>query len=77
MNPAQPPSEQLPDAHCFLADLAWPDADGCAPGRVLAVPVGATEQHGPHLPLCTDTAIAVGLADGLSRARPGVVVAPR
>ncbi len=43
---------------------------------MLAVPVGATEQHGPHLPLCTDTEIAVGLADGLSRERPFVVVAP-
>jgi creatinine amidohydrolase len=28
---------------------------------LLAVPVGATEQHGPHLPLTTDTDIAVAL----------------
>jgi creatinine amidohydrolase len=43
---------------------------------VLAVPVGATEQHGPHLPLSTDTDIAVALAEELSRRRVGVVVAP-
>ena len=28
---------------------------------MLLVPVGATEQHGPHLPLSTDTDIAVAL----------------
>ena len=35
---------------------------------LLAVPVGATEQHGPHLPLTTDTDIAVALVAGLSAA---------
>jgi creatinine amidohydrolase len=45
-------------------------------GAVLAVPLGATEQHGPHLPLGTDTDIALALADRLAGARPHVVVAP-
>jgi creatinine amidohydrolase len=35
---------------------------------LLAVPVGATEQHGPHLPLTTDTDIAVALVERLPRA---------
>lgn len=43
---------------------------------VLAVPLGSTEQHGPHLPLDTDTRVAVALADRLAAARPAVVVAP-
>lgn len=43
---------------------------------LLVVPIGATEQHGPHLPLSTDTDIAVALAEGLARAAGGVVVAP-
>jgi mycofactocin precursor peptide peptidase len=76
MNRTEPPGERSPDQHRLLADLAWPDAHDCGPGTVLAVPVGATEQHGPHLPLCTDTEIAVALADGLSRERAAVVVAP-
>ena len=43
---------------------------------VVAVPVGSCEQHGPHLPLCTDTLVAVALAEALGRHRRDVVVAP-
>ena len=57
-----------------LGDRAWPQVPQA--GTVLAVPVGATEQHGPHLPLSTDTDIAVALAERLAAAVPGVVVAP-
>ncbi|HVM67139.1 MAG TPA: mycofactocin biosynthesis peptidyl-dipeptidase MftE [Acidimicrobiales bacterium] len=56
-----------------LAELTWPDVPR---GAVLAVPLGATEQHGPHLPTGTDTAIAVALAERLAAARPDVIVAP-
>jgi mycofactocin precursor peptide peptidase len=60
-----------------LADLAFPDvADLAASGAILAVPVGATEQHGAHLPLTTDTDIALALCENLAAARPDVVVAP-
>ncbi len=45
-----------------LARLTWTDVAATAAGAVLLVPVGATEQHGPHLPLGTDTAIAEVLA---------------
>lgn len=60
-----------------LVDLAWPDvAERAAAGAILAVPIGATEQHGPHLPLSTDTDIALALCDRLAAARPDVLVAP-
>jgi mycofactocin precursor peptide peptidase len=55
-----------------LGSLPWPAVDG----DVLAVPLGSTEQHGPHLPLSTDTDVAVALATGLAERRPGVLVAP-
>ena len=59
-----------------LADLAWPHADRVR-DSVLVVPVGATEQHGPHLPLSTDTDIAVALAERLAAALgPEAIVAP-
>jgi creatinine amidohydrolase len=56
-----------------LASLAWTDVDAAA---LLAVPVGSTEQHGPHLPLSTDTDVALALCSRLAAARPGVIVAP-
>lgn len=45
---------------------------------LLALPIGSCEQHGPHLPLDTDTRIAVALAEGLVRSfDPGeIVIAP-
>lgn len=50
-------------------------ADLAAHQTVLAVPLGATEQHGPHLPLATDTEIALALCERLAAIRE-VVVAP-
>jgi creatinine amidohydrolase len=59
-----------------LATLTSPEAaERAAAGAVLAVPVGSTEQHGPHLPLTTDADLAVALCDQLSD-RLDVVVAP-
>ena len=48
---------------------------------MLLVPLGSTEQHGPHLPLDTDTRIAVARCAGRvgrRRCRPrlAVLVAP-
>jgi creatinine amidohydrolase/Fe(II)-dependent formamide hydrolase-like protein len=40
------------------------------------IPLGALEQHGPHLPLATDTIIAEAVADVVSRRLPNLVVAP-
>lgn len=60
-----------------LCELTWTEADRRASeGALLAVPVGATEQHGPHLPLSTDTDIAIALASRLAGSRRNVVVAP-
>ena len=57
-----------------LGARTWPEVH--AGTWLLAVPLGSCEQHGPHLPLDTDTRIAVALADRLARARADVVVAP-
>jgi creatinine amidohydrolase len=40
-------------------DIHWPDVSKAAPARWIAVlPLAATEQHGPHLPVGTDVMIA-------------------
>lgn len=60
-----------------LGDLTWPEAERlAAAGAMLAVPLGSTEQHGLHLPLSTDTDVAVALAGRLAARRGDVVVAP-
>ncbi len=62
-----------------LADLAWPEV-GTLTGRgaVLLVPLGSTEQHGPHLPVTTDTDIAGAIVShpAIRLRLPHAVVAP-
>ncbi|MCJ0903966.1 mycofactocin biosynthesis peptidyl-dipeptidase MftE [Rhodococcus sp. ARC_M6] len=53
-----------------LSAIPSPCLEGTA--LTVVVPVGSLEQHGPHLPLDTDTRIARAVAGAL----PGVVVAP-
>ena len=55
-----------------LGPLAWTDVGS----PILVVPVGSCEQHGPHLPLHTDTVIATALARELAARRGDCVVAP-
>ena len=47
----------------YLADRTWPElGDHVASESLAVVPLGSTEQHGPHLPLSTDHLIAEHLA---------------
>ena len=52
------------------SDLTWPEVREAADrGAIVGIPIGATEQHGPHLPLSTDwiipEAMALEVADSL------------
>lgn len=55
-----------------MRDTTWTELTP----RLLAVPLGATEQHGPHLPFTVDTEIAAALCERLARQREDVLVAP-
>lgn len=48
-----------------LGESTWRELWQRRSRPLLAIPVGSCEQHGPHLPLDTDTRIAVALAEGL------------
>jgi creatinine amidohydrolase len=59
-----------------LDEMSWVDvAAHLATDARLIIPIGALEQHGPHLPLGTNNLIAIRIADDLS-SRFGVLRAP-
>ena len=57
-----------------LGSRSTPARDGHP--RSIAIAVGSFEQHGPHLPLDTDTRIAMAFAAGLAERRDDVMVGP-
>lgn len=57
-----------------LGALRWVQLTGDR--LLLAVPVGSCEQHGPHLPLDTDTLIALAFANDLAARNAHTLVAP-
>jgi creatinine amidohydrolase len=60
-----------------LDTMAWPEvADRVGSGAILVIPVGSTEQHGPHLPCTTDTDIALAVATRAAERLDRLVVAP-
>ncbi|MEP6561799.1 MAG: mycofactocin biosynthesis peptidyl-dipeptidase MftE [Nakamurella sp.] len=68
--PHRPEPELAP-----LAIATWPEVDRSA-RRLLILPLGSIEQHGPHLPLDTDTVIATHLAEQVHQRFPQVGLAP-
>ena len=52
--------------------MAWTEIDN----PIVVIPVGSCEQHGPHLPLDTDTIVATELAHDLVARRDDSVVGP-
>ncbi len=61
----------------WMQNLTWEEVrDSVAASRAtVIVPVGSTEQHGPHLPVGTDTMVAMALAESAAE-RSGALVAP-
>ncbi|MFI1165486.1 mycofactocin biosynthesis peptidyl-dipeptidase MftE [Streptomyces sp. NPDC020801] len=60
-----------------IADLTWQDLNDRRP--LVLLPLGSCEQHGPHLPLDTDTAVASAVTERVAARLCGtldVLVAP-
>ncbi len=58
-----------------LGPMTWTEL-AAEDRRALVVPLGSLEQHGPHLPLDTDTRVAVAVADRVAATRRFLAVAP-
>ena len=57
----------------LLAGAVWPEIPD-AP--LVVVPLGSVEQHGHHLPLGTDTAVACAVVDAAAGSLDGALLAP-
>jgi len=60
----------------FMAELSWPEFEARMKAKApIFIPVGATEQHGPHLPLNVDVVLPTGVCERVAR-NVGGLVAP-
>jgi len=61
-----------------MGERSWPEVESALESGVdtAIVPLGATEQHGPHLPLDTDTRLAEALGRRLARRLGDALVTP-
>ena len=61
----------------WLQNLTWEEVQQRAVEckKTIILPVGSTEQHGPHLPVGTDTMVAIALAESAAE-RTNVLIAP-
>ena len=60
----------------FMAELSWPEWEAkIAAGAIIFIPLGATEQHGPHLPLNVDVILPTAVCERVAH-NVGGLVAP-
>jgi creatinine amidohydrolase len=62
----------------LYSDLTWPEVnEAVEQKKVILLPIGSTEQHGPHLPLDVDNLIATSVCLEAGRRSPDkILVAP-
>jgi len=60
----------------LMSDLTWEEYRDRVASSILLLPLGAVEQHGPQLPLDTDTAVPRALCLALAGRLPAIVVPP-
>lgn len=60
----------------LLETMTWPEARRASlnGGRIVLLPVGAIEQHGPHLPVDVDNRIVTWLCDEAAQRRPDLII---
>ena len=61
----------------LLEQMTWKQArEAFARTSFVVIPIGSTEQHGPHLPQNTDTILAKALATHVAEQSVGLVLPP-
>ena len=61
----------------YLGDLTWEEAEKkLKEVDFVLLPIGSTEQHGPHLPLCTDYALTEMICKKLVEDGLNAIIAP-
>lgn len=61
----------------IMTDITMPEFEaGLKKTQTVLIPFGATEEHGPHLPLGTDTFQAIDVCHALAQQRPLFVAPP-
>jgi creatinine amidohydrolase len=59
----------------LVGEMSWPEyADRMKKNPVVMLPVGALEQHGPHLPLATDVIVPTEISIRVAREIGGLVL---
>lgn len=58
---------------CIMKEMTWPEF-AARKDDIIILPVGSTEQHAQHLPLCTDAVIGEEFAKALAEKVHGVVM---
>src|SRR4029077_9841425 len=59
----------------LLEQLTWPEVRRLNPAKkIVLFPLGSFEQHGPHLPLTTDTDLVTAVARGVEKKRPAKIL---
>ena len=58
----------------ILANLTWQDVEQLSRDIVVLIPTGSLEQHGPHLPLFTDSLVVTAVAKGVEQNIPESVL---
>lgn len=72
----QPSLSQAEETALVLQEMSWVDVGTyLETSNMVIIPLGSTEQHGPHLPLGSDFYQAFAMAEEISK-RTQVVVAP-
>lgn len=57
-----------------LQDMTWKEVAAVGREAIVLIPTGSLEQHGPHLPLFTDSLIVTAVADAVEGELPAQVL---